>query len=247
MRARPALGPGGQWHARLVNDTRRFGAAQVIAVTWILIVVALLLLGWLLTHSWGSGIDSWDNDVERWIAARRTSDLDRVASAGTFIANTWFGLGEAAVVAIAVSVWQRSFLPAIFFAVLVAGGLGMYLVSTQLISRDRPPVPILDPGLVPDHSFPSGHVITAVVVYGGTALLLAHAAPHTSRWVSPLLLLPLIVAPARLYQGAHHPSDVLTSLVFATAWVVVVTRMLLPRPEQHAPEATPSGHSRLRR
>ena len=46
--------------------------------------------------------------------------------------------------------------------------------SRALITRDRPPVEILDPGLVPDHSFPSGHVATSVVVY------VAHS-PSTSR------------------------------------------------------------------
>ena len=29
---------------------------------------------------------------------------------------------------------------------------------------------ILDPGLVPDHSYPSGHMATAILVYGGIAL-----------------------------------------------------------------------------
>jgi undecaprenyl-diphosphatase len=43
-----------------------------------------------------------------------------------------------------------------------------------------------------------------------------------------LLLAPLVVAPSRLYQGAHHPTDVITSLVFATAWLLVVARVLLP-------------------
>ena len=32
----------------------------------------------------------------------------------------------------------------------------------------------------------------------------------------------MIVAPSRLYEGAHHPTDVLTSLVFAPLWVAAV-------------------------
>ena len=31
----------------------------------------------------------------------------------------------------------------------------------------------------------------------------------------------------RLYEGAHHPSDVLTSLLFATVWLAAVTRLVL--------------------
>ena len=41
--------------------------------------------------------------------------------------------------------------------------------------------------------------------------------------------MPLVVAPSRLYQGAHHPTDVFTSLVFAPIWVAVVARTLLPQ------------------
>lgn len=227
--------PGDQWDALLVKDTRStLGAAQAVAAAWIVILVIMLLLGWLLTHSWEPSVDPWDDAAERWLAAERTSDLNRVASMGTFLGNARVGLAVAVVVATALSVWQRSLRPAIVVGVLLAGALGLYVAGTKLITRDRPPVPILDPGLVPDHSFPSGHVISAVVVYGGTALLIAGAAPRARRWISLLLIVPLFVALARMYQGAHHPTDVLASLVLATAWVAVVTQQLLRRTSQPA-------------
>ena len=43
----------------------------------------------------------------------------------------------------------------------------------------------------------------------------------------PLYLVPLVVIPSRLYQGAHHPTDVLASLVFAPIWVAVVAHVVL--------------------
>jgi undecaprenyl-diphosphatase len=89
-------------------------------------------------------------------------------------------------------------------------------------------VKILDPGLVPDHSFPSGHVATSIVVYCALALYLARTVPGSLRWAWVLFLAPVIVAPSRLYEGAHHPTDVLTSLVFAPLWVAVVAHVLLP-------------------
>lgn len=122
-----------------------------------MIVLAMLLAGWLLAHSLEARVDPWDNDVERWFGAERTSNLNRVAAACTFLGDTLVGVVLAAVVAAAVSLWQRSIRPAIFFAVLLAGALGLYLSGVHLTPRDRPPVPILDLGLVPDHSFPSGH------------------------------------------------------------------------------------------
>jgi membrane-associated phospholipid phosphatase len=111
------------------------------------------------------------------------------------------------------------------------------VIVTHFAPRDRPPVEILDPGLVPDHSYPSGHMATAILVYGGIALWLGWVRPGWRRWTWPLFLVPLVVAPSRLYQGAHHLTDVLASLVFATIWLVVVSRVLLV-PDRHAQGAT---------
>jgi len=197
-------------------------------------VLVTLLLGWLLTGSWEPTVDPWDDDVERWLAAERTGDLNRVAAVCSFLGDTIVGVALAAVVAAAVSWWQRSPGPAVYVTVLVGGALGWYVANTQLITRDRPPVRILDPGLVPDHSFPSGHVATAIVVYAGTALLVARIAPRSRRWLPPLFLVPLLAALARLYQGAHHPTDVLTSLVCMTGWLAVVRQVLLRRADQRS-------------
>jgi membrane-associated phospholipid phosphatase len=197
---------------------------------WGIILLAVLSTGWLLTHSWEARVDPWDDGVVRWFASHRTSTLDQVAAACTFLGNIMVGFVLAAVVAGAASLWQRSLRPAFFEAISMAGVMGVYLSCTHLVPRDRPPVRILDPGLAPDHSFPSGHVATAVVVYCGTALLVSGAAPRLRRWTWLWVLVPGAVAVARLYQGAHHPTDVLTSLVFATAWVALVARVVLQRP-----------------
>ena len=100
---------------------------------------------------------------------------------------------------------------------------------THVDPRRRPPVDILDRGLVPDHSFPSGHVATAVVAYGGLFLLTVAYVAAARRLALPLLLLPVVVLLSRLYQGAHHLTDVLTSVGYASLWLLVLARLLLPR------------------
>lgn len=201
-------------------------AAAVLAA-WVVILGCVLGFGWLLTGPLEPTVDPWDDSVARWLADRRTDALGAIADVGTFLGDTPVGMAVIAVAAVGLGLWRRSFVPAVFAGLLVAGIGGLYSVATHLITRDRPPVRILDPGLVPDHSFPSGHVATATAVYGGIAVLVWVLAPRARRWVWPLLLLPVLEVFARLYEGAHHVTDVLTSLLYTTAWLAVLTRAVL--------------------
>ena len=213
----------------MINAVPRRDAAKHVAVAWVLLLLGVLAVGWLITHPLESVVDPWDDIVEIWLADHRTPGLDLAAAIGSHVADTIVGVGLAAVIAVVAWRWQHSKRPLVYYSLLVGGTLVLYLVVTHLITRDRPPVEILDPGLVPDHSFPSGHVATSIVVYVATAVYLARTVPGARRWVWPLYLVPLVVIPSRLYQGAHHPTDVLTSLVFAPIWVAVVAHAVLGR------------------
>ncbi len=204
--------------------------AVVLGVAWVVLCAAVLGIGWLLTHPLEASVGAWDDDVARAIAQRRTDSLDGVADRGTLLADTPVGMGVAVVAGALLSLWRRSWLPAVFLLLVTAGLGGIYKVGTSLVARDRPPVRILDPGLVPDHSFPSGHVGTAVGVYAALAVLVWLLAPRLWPVTVLLALLPLVVAACRLYQGAHHVTDVLTSLTYGVVWLALVTRLVLVRP-----------------
>ena len=212
-------------------------ARRVGLATSAYLVLALLVVGWgrLLTHRLTS-IEGKDDDVSRWLAGERTSWLDPVAEAGTLLGETVVGLAVGAVVAVVAGLALRSWRPALLLGLADVGHGGIYWLGSHADPRDRPPVPILDAGLVPDHSFPSGHVGTAVAVYGGTAVVLAlwlrrrgARSGAVRLGVGVLAALPVFVAVSRLYQGAHHLSDVGTSLVYATLWLLVVTAVTRPR------------------
>ena len=205
---------------------RAAATALTLAGTWVLVLAAVVGWGWLLTHALKSSVDPWDNDVSRWFADQRSGVLDPVADVGTLLGETPIGVAVAAVAGGAWALWRRTWRPILFVAVLEAGIGALYFVTTHVVTRQRPPVKILDPGLVSDHSFPSGHVATAVVAYAGIFVLAAVYA-GSRRLVAPVLLLPAFVLLARLYQGAHHLTDVLTSVVYASVWMLVVARLVL--------------------
>ena len=201
--------------------------AVLLVVGWVVLCGLVVAWGWVLTHPLASGVDPWENGLARRIADARTPALDAVADVGTFVGDTIVGGVVLALTGVGFSLARRTWRPLVH-VVVTYGGLGvLYVVATHVDPRQRPPVRILDPGLIPDHSFPSGHTATSTAVVGCLLALTATYAPRALRWTWPLLLLPPLTMAARLYQGAHHLTDVLTGLCYATVWVVLTWRLLL--------------------
>lgn len=70
-------------------------------------------------------------------------------------------------------------------------------------------------------SFPSGHAMSATVVYGTIAYLLARL--QQRRWARALTLslavfIILLISLTRLYLGVHYPSDVIAGIIIGLAW-----------------------------
>jgi undecaprenyl-diphosphatase len=198
----------------------------LLVLVWAALCGAVVAVGWLLTHPLSGSVGKVDDDLALWIGEQRTPTLNDVAFAGQLVGDTLVGQIALALMAVGFSLWQRSLVPAVFVGLVEAGLLGIYLVAGHLIPRDRPPIKVLDPGLVPDHSFPSGHVATTTAIYG-ILVVLTWTYWRTQRWMAALLVLPVVAATARMYQGAHHLSDVLTSLVYAPFWLATVTFLVL--------------------
>jgi undecaprenyl-diphosphatase len=196
-------------------------------------------VGQLITGPLEDSVGPTDNDLARWFAGERTSSLNEVAESMTLLGETLTVIALATVTALAVWLWQRNIRHVLFVALATSGVSGIYILAATEDPRPRPPVKVLDPGLDPTASFPSGHVAAATALYGLIVVLVWTYARRARWWVSPLLLLPLLVAVSRLYEGAHHLSDVLTSLVFATTWLTVAAVTLLPRDRTDNPAASP--------
>jgi membrane-associated phospholipid phosphatase len=189
--------------------------------------LGVVAVGWLLTHPMRTAMRS-ENDVNRWLADQRTGTLTQVADGGTLVGETVTGLVALAALGLVFAVWRRTWWPLVFVGVLDAG-LGLfYLAGTTVDPRQRPPVHILQSGLVPDASFPSGHTGTATAIGGALAALLWAYTRVAGRVLVLLVAIPAYTMLSRLYVGAHHTSDVLTAFVSAGLWLLLCARMLLP-------------------
>lgn len=107
------------------------------------------------------------------------------------------------------------------FALLASfgGGVGINTLLKVLFARPRPNV---FPPLTAEHSysFPSGHTMAAVTVYGFIAFWFWQRgqrgwALFSASWV-------VLIAFSRIYLGVHYPSDVLAGLAVGCLWLMVV-------------------------
>lgn len=159
-------------------------------------------LGWIRAHTPAAALPCWG----------AVSDLHRPR-----------GIVAATALALALLLWRRERVVALWLLCVVAGGAALNDALKHAVQRARPGDAALS--LVQtDFSFPSGHVANSTLLYGALALLFIGRVP--SRTLRGLLWLAVMaavatVAASRLVLGAHYPSDVLAGAALAIAWLAL--------------------------
>jgi membrane-associated phospholipid phosphatase len=149
----------------------------------LVLLAALVALGWLLAkvvHD--DGIGRADSGLSRWLAGERTHDHNSLTRWTTLLSET-ITVTVLAVLTVAITafVWRRWREPML---VAVAGEVGIFLATTLLVDRQRPPVSHLDEA-PPTSSFPSGHTAAAICLYGALAVLASQRARSALvRWLT---------------------------------------------------------------
>ena len=177
-------------------------------VLWLAIVgVGLLIKGPL------HGLTS-ETALNRDVQESRTPTWDAVTMVWSHLGNTEIVIG---VCVLAVGLlwwrtgqWWRAAVPAIAIALQAT----VFVIATTVVGRPRPEVAHLDPA-PPTSSYPSGHVGASTALYLSFALL-AQGIEHPARRrvvTVVCLVVPVLVAWARLYRGMHHLSDILVGAV----------------------------------
>ena len=162
---------------------------------------------------------AFDEAVLHWIAQHQVPWIEE-----TLVEITM--LGTAVVVATIVGVaglflWlTKHRYSTVLLLVATTGGFVINKVLKSVFDRPRPQV--FEWGAHPiSSSFPSGHTMSAVIVYTTVAYLAARL--HRRRWSRWLTMLAALVVIAlisfsRMYLGVHYPSDVLAGATIGLAW-----------------------------
>ncbi|MFI6600661.1 phosphatase PAP2 family protein [Nonomuraea sp. NPDC050536] len=218
------------------------------------ILLPLVLLG-AVTFGAGELILAWptgEEAISRTLAADRTPLLNTLTDFGSSLSDTPYIVALTAAAAIACRLIYRRWRESIFLVAAVWSQSLIFLATTELVGRHRPPVSHLDPA-PPTSSFPSGHVSAAVCFYCAVALVLTthlrNRALQVVIWVLAVAA-PLIVAFSRLYRGMHHLTDIGWGLLLGTCCVAITARILYGEaqnpPERRSRGGLPSGSTTSR-
>jgi undecaprenyl-diphosphatase len=155
--------------------------------------------------------------IQGWRSPRLTPFFIGV----TTLANAPTVWVVAALVVIAL-LWFRHRREALLVFLAVAVGSVFGAIAKVDLARQRPPIDNMLIALPAGFSFPSGHALAGVELYG----VLAFLAVRQLRAVWAKLLavaaavsLALLIGVSRVYLGVHWPSDVLASWLLGGAWL----------------------------
>ena len=150
----------------------------------------------------------------------------------TYLGNPSFTVP--AVFIIFALLWVRKHrVEACFFALNCAGGAVLSTWLKLLFGKTRPALwdsPIVETTF----SYPSGHALGSVVLYGFLAYLLGRRALQYKGWIyGGAIALSLAVGFSRLYLGVHWPTDLLGGYIIGFLWTsscIVLLNRRLPTP-----------------
>jgi undecaprenyl-diphosphatase len=214
------------------NDrARTYGrVAAGVVVIWVLIVGALTGIGKLImTSGNANGNLLGDRTIPHWFAAHRTATLNHLSLIVSNLGATQDILIVSVATCVVFIAVTRHWRPVIFLAVVMFGELAAFLIVADIVKRPRPDVPHLDSHL-PTSAFPSGHMAATTCLYVGIAILVIGHARGWWRYLFliPAVVMPVMIATARLYRGEHHPTDILASVLFAALWLTATTMLIKP-------------------
>src|SRR3954452_8229542 len=207
------------------------GSAVRIFAGGLVLYLALIAVGLTITHVLSdSALVRADRAVSVWFAGHRTPLLDTLTHIGTLLAETYTAIALSVVLVLVFRRWLGRWRESIGVLVAILGELFIFLLVTNTVHRQRPPVPRLDPA-PPTSSFPSGHTAAAMALYGCLAIVLLRQMSHRrlARVLAVLCFcVPPIVAFSRVYRGMHYPTDVLFGAIGGGLWLLIAVLVVVP-------------------
>jgi undecaprenyl-diphosphatase len=168
---------------------------------------------------------TWDEPVQRFVESSRTPALDTFFLAVSRFGSTVTVLSLGAFAAVVCWHRCRAVALAIVFATLARPLVEFTL--KEVVGRDRPDLERMVNGVGP--SFPSGHVMATIALWGLLPLVVGLFSRSRVLWWGSVALagtIIVLVAASRVYLGVHWLSDVSAGIVVGSFFLVGVEAVL---------------------
>jgi undecaprenyl-diphosphatase len=225
----PRPRPGGPSHGAIVPGMTVEGRETIVGKVGLVLIGGLLVamagtFGFvvLASHVESGATQAFDESVIRWMGAHQTKGLDAAMIEITALGTGTVVLMIVIVAALFLVLTQHKY-SAILLLVSAFGGLVLNGVLKLGFDRPRPSIFIPAVNTV-SSSFPSGHAMSAAIVYSTVAYLAARL--HRSLWARLVVMLAalvliVLICFSRLYLGVHYPSDVIAGVSIGLAWAAL--------------------------
>jgi undecaprenyl-diphosphatase len=120
---------------------------------------------------------------------------------------------------------KRRYADGIRLAIVCAGGV---LINQEMKLLFGKPRPALWQRLITEtsFSFPSGHAVGAMVVYGFIAYILAKQFQQFKRYIYTCAsILIMAIGLSRLYLGVHYPTDIIAGYGIGFLWLTTCLKI----------------------
>lgn len=166
------------------------------------------------------GVGPFDRAIIRVVQGWESSGLTGLAEALSWLGSTKSVIALTLLLAIILYVALKHRMELILFATAVGGAGLLNKLLKVAFQRERPAIHplVAETGF----SFPSGHTMGAVALYGILAYLLwRHIASPAGRaaLVAVCALMYLGIVASRIYLGVHYPSDIVGGTLASAAWL----------------------------
>lgn len=191
----------------------------------ILCLLVLALLAKLCREVWEKETWRFDSSLLLWLHGWANPPLDAVMLWLTRLGNPHVVL-PVVLGSLGLFLWRRRQAEALMLLVSCAGALVLNQSMKLLFVRARP---ALWPRLIQEtsYSFPSGHALGSLVLYGYLSVVLGHRYPRQAWWIHGIaILVILLIGLSRLYLGVHYPTDIAAGYAVGGLWLVLCLQAL---------------------
>lgn len=190
---------------------------------FVLAAAVLAAFGWLVTGPYKGIVAGFDSNIRYAMRQIQSPMWTSLLLTLTKLGSTLYLIIVGCVAGL-IFLFLRWFRPLVLFIVCMAGQAALHHGFKWLFARPRPPA-LLNYPAAESFSFPSGHVIGALCLYGSIAWIVSKQfetpAAKAGVWIFAAVLI-FLIGMSRAYIGVHYPTDVVAGLLGASIWTAAV-------------------------